>query len=64
MNFDNTEVTKAERGEVMWYYQISAEDGKCLEGGVFKNKDEMRRYCERRMKQLNAYSWWAEYRNE
>lgn len=48
----------------MWYYQIITKDGECLEGGAFRDEDEMRRYCERRMKKLNADDWWAEYKDE
>lgn len=48
----------------MWYYQIITEYGECLEGGAYVDKEEMRRHCERRMKQLNADNWWAEYETE
>ena len=48
----------------MWYYQIVTEWGECLESGAFKDKDEMRRYCERRMKKLGAANWWAEYEED
>ena len=48
----------------MWYYEIITEDGECLEGGAYADKEEMRRHCERRMKQLNADNWFAEYREE
>lgn len=48
----------------MWYYEIITEYGECLEGGAFRDKEEMRRYCERRMKQLNADNWFAEYIEE
>lgn len=48
----------------MWYYQIVSKYGDCLEGGTFRDKEEMCRYCERRMKQLNAYTWSAEYSEE
>ena len=48
----------------MWHYQIISEYGECLEGGAFRDKEEMYRYCERRMKQLNADNWFAEYREE
>lgn len=47
----------------MWYYQIVSKYGECLEGGAFRDKEEMFQYCERRMKQLNAHTWTAEYRN-
>lgn len=48
----------------MWYYQIVTADGECLESGIFRNREEMHRYCERRMRQLYADNWWAEYREE
>lgn len=45
----------------MWHYQIVTEWGECLEGGAFKDRDEMHRYCERRMKKLGADNWFAEF---
>ena len=44
----------------MWRYRIVAKDGECLETGMFRDEDEMYRYCERRMKRLNADNWVAE----
>ena len=44
----------------MWRYAIIAEDGECLESGMFDDPDAMEWYCERRMKRLNAYTWMAE----
>lgn len=48
----------------MWFYQIITEWGECLEGGVYRDKNEMRRRCERQMKRLNAFTWYAEYRED
>lgn len=46
----------------MWYYQIVSEWGECLESGTFRDEEDMVGYCDRRMRQLQAKNWWAEYR--